>query len=88
MSVGSLCVCVCVFACDSIMWSVCSHVYGSVVCVSLERKGVKSEQTECWGIYVIHAETVQRRKADSHPFLDSAALEGLYRPDLNVKCRR
>lgn len=55
------------------------------LCVSPRgRKRVKSEQMECLGIYIIHAENVHCGKADSHPSLDSAALEGLYRPDLNV----
>ena len=83
-----VCVCVCVCVC------VRARVF-ACVCMALclrvswrGRKRVKSEQTECLGIYVIHAENVQCCKADSHASLDSATPEGLYRPDLNVKCRR
>lgn len=81
---------VCVCVCDGITCSVCLRTCGSVsVCLSeREEKRMKSEQTECLGIYVIHAENAQCCKADSHPSPDSAALEGLYRPDLNVKCKR
>lgn len=84
--VCSVCVCVC----EGIVANVCLHECGSVsMCLSeREGKGAKSEQAECLGIYVIHAENVQCCKADSHPSLDSVAVEGLYRPDLNVKCRR
>lgn len=76
--------------CDGIMWRVCLHVCGSVsVCLSeREEKRMKSEQTAWWGIYVIHAQNVQCCKADSHPSPGSAVLQGLHRPDLNVKCRR
>nr|XP_012597827.1 uncharacterized protein LOC105858937 [Microcebus murinus] len=85
--------CIC-RVCVCMLWHhvecVCLRVCSSVsVCLSEgERKRAKWEQTGCLGIYVTHAERVQCCKADSHPSLDSAALEGLYRPDLNVKCRR